>query len=252
MNRYIWTKERRIRAKEKVINMNQANKVKKLLFKVAKSPFMGKIVGNAFQYCSWAIPVKKVYSGKEIIAFYHPQPSYENHIIISPKKAVKNLQQMELDSFSKYFVKTWEAAKDICVMQPEYNDSFVIVANGGKRQEVQQVHFHMFTNHEIVNEYSVQEQVGSIFYRDRDICVLEHPNPNWEVHFVIKPVSSSQMVENEEYIDTYFRGILHSIDLLNTEFNIVQRGFSLVYQYNKQKNDNEYLVFHIVSGKKLK
>ncbi|MDE7273559.1 MAG: HIT domain-containing protein [Lachnospiraceae bacterium] len=226
--------------------------LKKLLFKIAKGPFMGKIVGNAFQHCSWAIPVKKVYSSKEIIAFYHPKPSYENHIIISPKRAVKNLQQMALDSFSKDFVKIWETAKDICVMHPEYNDSFVIVANGGKRQEVQQVHFHMFTNHEIVNEYSAQEQAESVFYSDRDICVLEHPNPNWEVHFVIKPISSFQMAGNEEYKYTYFRSILHSIDLLNVEFNIVQRGYSLVYQHDKRKDDNECFTFHVISGKKLK
>ena len=71
-------------------------------------------------------------------------------------------------------------------------------------------------------------------------------------HFVIKPISSFQMVENDEYKYTYFRSILHSIDILNVEFNIVQRGYSLVYQYNKQKNDKECTVFHIVSGKKLK
>lgn len=226
--------------------------LKKLLFKIAKGPFMGKIAGNAFQYCSLAIPVKKVYSSKEIFAFYHPRPSYENHIIISPKKAVKNLQQLASDSFCKYFVKIWEAAKDICVTHPGYNNSFALVANGGKRQEVQQVHFHMFTNHEIVNEYSAQAQAKSVFYSDRDICILEHPDPNWEVHFVIKPVSSSRMAGNEEYNDTYFRSILHSIDLLNAEFNIVQRGYSLVYECNKKKNDKECPVFHIVSGKKLK
>ena len=225
--------------------------IKRLLFKIAKGPFMGKIVGYAFQCCSWAIPVKKVYSSKEIIAFCHPKPSYENHIIISPKRAVKNLQQMALDSFSKYFVKIWEAAREICVMHPEYHDAFVIVANGGKRQEVQQVHFHMFTNHEIVNEYAAQEQDENVFYRGRGICILEHPNPNWEVHYVIQS-SETQIAENEEYIYAYLRNILHSIDLLDAEFNIVQRGYSLVYQYDKQKNDKEYPVFHIVSGKKIK
>ena len=226
--------------------------LKKLLFKIAKGSFMGKIAGNAFQYCSWAIPVKKVYNSREIIAFYHPQPSYENHIIISPKRAVRNLQQMMSDGFSRYFVKIWETAKDIGEMHLGYSDSFVLVANGGKRQEVQQVHFHMFTNHEIVNAYSVQEQAESVFYSDGDICVLEHPNPNWEIHFVIKPVSPSQMAGNEECKHMYFRSVLHSIDLLNDEFNIVQRGYSLVYQYNKQKGDKECPVFHIVSGKKLK
>lgn len=226
--------------------------LKKLLFKIAKGSFMGSIVGKVFQHCSWALPVKKVYSSKEIIAFCHPRPSYENHIIISPKRAVKNLQQMASDGFSKYFVKIWEAVKDICAMHPEYKDSFVLVANGGKRQEVQQVHFHMFTNHGIVNEYSAQEQAESVFYSDRDICILEHPDPDWEVHFVIKPVSASRMAEDEEYKNMYFKSVLHSIDLLNAGFNIVQGGYSLVYQCNKQKSDKQCPIFHIISGKRLK
>lgn len=216
--------------------------LKKLLFKIAKGPFMGKMVGFAFQHCSWAIPVKRVYNSKEIFAFYHPKPSYQNHIIITPKRAVKNLQQLAQESFSRYFVKILENAREICEMHPEYHDSFVLVANGGKRQEVQQVHFHMFTGREIVNEYAAQEQNESVFYSDRDIFVLKHPNPNWEVHFAIKPVSS-QMAGNES--------ILYSIDLLDNEFNIVQRGYSLVYQYNGEKDDMDCPIFHIVSGKKL-
>lgn len=224
---------------------------KKLLFQIAKAPFMGKIVGNAFQYCSWLIPVKKVYNSKEIIAFYHPRPSYENHVIISPKRTVGNLQQMVQDRFSRYFVKVWEAANDICVRSPQYKDSFVIVANGGKRQEVQQVHFHMFSNHQIVNEYFAQGRGEKVFYSDRDICVVEHLNPNWEVHYVVKPVLSFQMAGNEEYKYTYFRSVLHCIDLLNVEFNIVGRGYSLVYQGKQQIRDTECPVFHIVSGKKV-
>lgn len=220
--------------------------LKKLLFKLAKGPFMGKIVGAAFQYCSWAIPVKKVYNSREIIAFYHPRPSYENHLIISPKRAIKDLQQMASELFSKYYVKLWEAAKEICAMHPEYNDSFVMVANGGKRQEVGQVHFHMFTKHEVVREYFAEEQEERVFYSDKDIRVLEHPDPNWEIHFVITPGSSSQME------DRHFRSVLHSIDLLDVEFNIVQKGYSFVYQYDKKKSDLEWPVFHVVSGKKLK
>ena len=220
--------------------------LKRLLFKLAKVPFAGKLVGTMFQYCSWAVPVKKIYNSKEIIAFYHPRPNYENHLIISPKRAIANLQQMASETFSKYFVKLWEAAKDIGERHPEYNDFCALVANGGKRQEVGQIHFHMFTNHEVVKEYSAVSSTGSVFYRDSDVYILEHPNPDWEVHFVIHPVSSSQME------DRYFRSVLRSIDLLDAEFHIVQRGYSLVYQYDKQKSGVEWPVFHVVSGKKLK
>ncbi len=65
--------------------------LKKVLFKITKGPFMGSMVGKVFQYCSRLILVKKIYNGKEVIAFYHPQPSYQNHVIIVPKKAIKNL-----------------------------------------------------------------------------------------------------------------------------------------------------------------
>lgn len=118
--------------------------MKKLLFKIAKGPLMGSVVGTVFQHCGWAIPVKKVYSSREIIAFHHPQP-------------------------------------------------------------------------------------------------------DWEIHFVIKPIF--QMEENEEHPYAYFRSVLHSIDVLNAQFNIVRRGYSLVYQHN-QPNDMACPIFHIVSGKK--
>ncbi len=221
--------------------------MKKLLFKIAKGPLMGRIVGTAFQHCGWAIPVKKVYSSKEIIAFHHPQPSYENHLILSPKKAVRNLQTMAANGLNECFVKIWESTKEICRMHSEYKDSFVLVANGGKRQEVQQVHFHMFTNHEMVHEYSAPEQAESIFYRDKNICILVHPKPDWEIHFVIKP--NFRMEGNEKHQYAYFRSVLHGIDVLDAEFDIVWRGYSLVYQHN-QPNDMECPIFHIVSGKK--
>lgn len=225
--------------------------LKKILFRMAKSPFMGSMVGKAFQYCSRLIPVKKIYNGKEVIAFYHPQPSYQNHVIIVPKKAIKNLQQMASDSFSRYFVKIWETVKDICAAHPQFRDAFVIVANGGKRQEVQQVHFHMFTDHEVVNEYSAQEQAENVFYRDGNICILEHPNPNWEVHFVMQPISSFQMTRDDKDKDAFLGSVLHSIDRLNDECDIVQRGYSLVYQHRKNC-EIDCPVFHIVSGKKGK
>lgn len=197
--------------------------LKQLLFKFAKAPCMGKLVGIAFQYFSWAIPVKKVYNSKDILAFYHPKPCYENHIIISPKRAINNLRQMSAEGFNDYFVKLWEVVWNICASHPEYQDSFVLVANGGKRQEVGQVHFHMFTGHEILNS-------------------------DWEAHFVIPRVSSFQLT-NED-----FKNILHNIAVLEEESDIEQKGYSLVYRYERQKSDATPInpVFHIIAGNKRK
>ncbi len=193
--------------------------LKQALFNIAKFPFMGRFIGLSFQYFSLVIPVKKVYSSKDIVAFYHPKPSYKNHIVIVPKRAIANLQQLASEEFQEYFVKLWKAVKEIYTAHPEYQDSFVLVVNGGRRQEISQVHFHMFTNHDVVNA-------------------------DWETHTEIPPVSPGFI------INEHFKVIMQSIDILDMEFDIVKKGYSLVYQYDKRMNNFDIPTFHIVAGKK--
>ncbi len=216
--------------------------LRKLLFQMAKGPLMGKAVGKAFQHCSWMIPVKYVYRGRDILAFEHPKPAYPNHLILTPQMAVRHLLQEE---FAPFFGAIWEVARKICAAHPEYHASFTLVANGGKRQEVQQVHFHLFTNHEMVNTYSAQEQAQNVFYRDRDICVLEHPAPDWETHFVICP--ASPMDGSEAAQAAYFEGVLRGLGLLNEAFHLAQNGYSLLYRHD---HDMESPMFHVISGRK--
>ena len=215
--------------------------MRKVLFRAAKSPLMGKTVGLAFQHCSWAIPVKRMYASKEVIAFAHPQPAYRNHAIITPKRAVRNLQQMAQEGYNGYLEKIWAAAMALRAARPEYS-SFTLVANGGKRQEVQQVHFHMFTDHPMARE-SGAVQEGKRIYTDGSVCVMAHAAPEWECHLVVKPVTGAKT--------EYFKSVLRCIDRLDVEFQIVQRGYSLVHQHNGQPENGELPVFHIVSGKRI-
>ncbi|MBP3578098.1 MAG: HIT family protein [Lachnospiraceae bacterium] len=194
--------------------------LKQALLHIAKVPFMGKVIGITFRYFSRAIPVKKLYNSKDIVAFYHPKPSYKNHIVIVPKRAIANLQQLASEEFQEYFVMLLRTVKKIYATYPEYQDSFVLVANGGRRQEVSQVHFHMFTDYDVVNA-------------------------KWEIRSEIPVVSSEQITKE------YFKDIMQRINWLDMEFDIVKKGYSLVYQHEKQTGDNNTLAFHIVAGKKL-
>lgn len=214
--------------------------LKKLLFQIAKSPLMGAFVGNAFRFLSSFIPVERAFSSEKVIAFYHPQPCYKNHLLLSPKKAIRNLQALASDV--SYFETVFQAAQHLSATLPQYHNSFTLVANGGKRQEVQQVHFHMFTDHEMVNVCNIQEPASNGFYRDKNISILPHPSPDWEIHFVLQP--------STEHPQDYFKSVLQSINQLNAEYGIVSKGYSLVYQHIANTAD-AYPVFHIISGKKL-
>lgn len=223
----------------------EVNMLSRLLFGIAKAPLMGRIVGYAFQYCGWAIPVKKVCGGKDIIAFKHPRPSYENHIILSPKRAIGSLRHMASDGFSGYLAKIWEAAMGLQAACPEYHDAFVLVANGGKRQEVRQVHFHMFTHYPMVNGFPDQKGNASVISRDGAIEILKHPNPNWELHYMIRPTGRA------EDQHAYFDDVLRGVERLNDQFDLERKGYALVSQYDQRVSCVERPVFHVVSGTRL-
>lgn len=94
--------------------------VKELLFQAAKSPLMGGVVGTAFRFCSPVIPVKKVLQNREIIAFNHPKPSYQSHLIITPKRAIKSLRELSEERFFGYFPAILSAAVKINEKNPDF------------------------------------------------------------------------------------------------------------------------------------
>lgn len=224
--------------------------IKEQLFQIAKAPAMGKMVGIAFRYFSWAIPVKKLGNHKDVIAFRHPKPSYENHVILSPRRAIRDLLTLAQEPCTRYFVALWNAVTGIRETQSAYRNAYTLVANGGKRQEVQQVHFHLFTDHRMVKETPSQATNGPVIDQDDQICILKHPQPDWEIHYVIRPVAPFEETGACKDKPAYLAGVLRCIDVLDAKASIVEKGYSLVYQYRRQ--DKEVCpVFHVVAGKKL-
>ena len=110
----------------------------KLLFRIARLKVLGIFVGLAFAYFPFLIPVKKVAQNKKVVAFRHPSPSYPNHILIIPRKIARTMFHLSGEDFSAVI----EAATKI-----RYGDTsnFVLMINGGKRQDVMQAHFHLFS-----------------------------------------------------------------------------------------------------------
>jgi len=224
--------------------------VKELLFQIAKAPLMGKMVGIAFRYFGWAIPVRKEKSHKDVMAFQHPKPCYENHLILSPKQPVRDLLQLAQERYHPYWIAIWRTVMELQRSQPVYSDGYTLVANGGKRQEVQQVHFHLFTGHRIVKDTPSQATNMPVIYQDDQICILKHPQPDWEIHYVIRPAAPFEKAEACKDEPAYLAGMLRCIDVLNAKASIVEKGYSLFYQYRWQ-NKEVCPIFHVVAGKKL-
>lgn len=113
----------------------------KLLFKVAKSPLGDLIIGLAFGKLSNLLPVKKVKETDKAIAFWPPKPFWEKHILIVPKKAIQNLVSLKPGDFI-YIEEVYKVAQEL-ITELSWQDDYFLVVNGGRRQEVNQVHFHL-------------------------------------------------------------------------------------------------------------
>lgn len=112
------------------------------IFKLSKSPVGNLFVGLAFGKFSKFLPVKRIKETDKIIAFWHPKPFWEKHIVLVPKKAIKSLTALTLED-SDYISDIYLMAKEI-VQELEWDKSgYTILVNGGDRQEVGQIHFHL-------------------------------------------------------------------------------------------------------------
>ena len=106
---------------------------------------MGTLVGFVITYLPFLIPVKKIIQNKKAVSFYHPSASYPNHILIIPRKIVRNIFCLSENDFYEIF----EMA--IKIRGTDGND-FVLLINGGQRQDVMQAHFHLFTGNLVLQK----------------------------------------------------------------------------------------------------
>jgi len=60
------------------------------------------LIGWIFAHMSFAIPVKRLRETETLLAFYHPKPAYQFHVLLVPKKSVTSLK--EFDSRDSVFL----------------------------------------------------------------------------------------------------------------------------------------------------
>ena len=106
----------------------------KLLFYIARLKMLGTFVGLAFAYFPFLIPIKKISQNANAVAFFHPAPSYPNHVLIIPRRVAQTVFNLSVNDF-KEVIKMAEKIR---------GDNDTLLINGGSRQDVMQAHFHLF------------------------------------------------------------------------------------------------------------
>ena len=92
---------------------------------------------------SFVIPVKRLRETETLMAFYHPRPSYDFHVLLIPKKAVKSLQEFDPKD-STFLMELYSTVQSLV---DEFQlSAYRLIVNGGEYQDFPQLHFHLISN----------------------------------------------------------------------------------------------------------
>ena len=118
--------------------------MKRLLFRIARSPIARYFIGWIFAYMSWTIPVKRLHETPTLLAFYHPAPSYPIHILIVPKRSYASITAIRPDDTAFHLDLFQTVAKLVADLSLE-KAGYRLICNGGAYQDVPQLHFHLIS-----------------------------------------------------------------------------------------------------------
>ena len=94
---------------------------------------------------SSVLPLARLRETRTLIAFHHPRPSHRVHVLVVPKKAIGRLTDLtsaDSDFLTDVFHIVQELVKELDLDSAGYR----LVLNGGKYQDVAQLHFHLISD----------------------------------------------------------------------------------------------------------
>lgn len=109
-------------------------------------------------YCesilSGRVPVKVVAETPNVLAFHHVFQSWETHIVVIPKKHVRNLVDVEDPGL---FAELFQVVVGI-IKDQGFNDSnYKVITNGGSYQSNQHLHIHLVSGKPLNPENPAQK-----------------------------------------------------------------------------------------------
>lgn len=223
------------------------DKVARTLFLLAKTRAVGKVVRICFAHCSFILPLKRIKETPHVLAFYHPKPTYSNHILIVPKKEIPNL--LVLSQYPEYITAVFTAAQEIVTDLNWVHGTYSLRANGGPRQEVQQVHFHLSSEPSPV-QAPPSEAKTRIISQSTGVTIVQHFQSDESIHLILIPEYEEPVQELQDASPRYaqiLKALLGVLPALDRQFHLTQRGYTLIMD-NLDPNNPSALVSHVVAG----
>lgn len=227
-------------------------KLKKTLFSLARSNVSGYFIGFIFEHLPGLIPVDKIAENKQVIVFYHPVKHWEKHVLVVPKKSTRSFLSFDLNSSSDQNLLITILKEATITARHLEMDMYTILVNGGKYQDVPQVHFHLAHGKDKQGIALGQEKYSVIdkklyFSESDNTYVQQVHDPKGKKHLLLLPKKTISSIGNLNFDDDRVRFAM--IDLLKTAQEAIHQLNPKGYTLLVNQKDEKLLSFHLLYEK---
>jgi histidine triad (HIT) family protein len=117
--------------------------VKRLTFNLKHilwHPIFVRIIGWIFAHMSFLIPVSRLRETPNLVAFRHPSPSYQFHVLIVPKRETASLAQLD-PADTAFLADLYTTVQSL--VDEFHLRAYRLIVNGGEYQDFPHLHFHL-------------------------------------------------------------------------------------------------------------
>ena len=113
-----------------------------ILFRFARTRPGNSMIRWSFAHATRFMPVDRLHETDLAIAFRHSQPTHQVHVVVVPKRPIKTLMHLsgeDGDVLRDVFLTIQHVVSELGLETEGYS----VIVNGGPRQDVEQIHFHV-------------------------------------------------------------------------------------------------------------
>lgn len=116
---------------------------------VGKQPWVAPVFTRVHRL----LPLEYVEKTEHAIAIKHPRAGWPGHVVITPVTVCRGLlsQREPLKNRGFNMWQIYLLAREVAAQQPEEERGRVLIINGGRRQEIGQIHGHLAPSPEAAN-----------------------------------------------------------------------------------------------------
>jgi histidine triad (HIT) family protein len=196
------------------------SRIARAAFRYRSSAASGFAVRNAFAHASRVLPVRRVAESEHVLAFRHPVPGFAPvHVLLVPKLALPTLMHLTEDQRAQIAAEVESLAPNIIASFGRAGAGFLVVVNGGGRQDVRQVHFHLLVDGYALAAAPVDSR------REQWTDLADSANEVHEVRRGTRPL---------------FNGLVHAAETSDA-LALEARGYSVVWDARTAPGDAVHL-----------